>query len=165
MKVIDNELLAEAFAKHAAACSSSNILCSVHVAFESWFRLELAHTLFAEFEGDIGFDYSYKGTRNKADLLFELNDRKVVFELKSFVSGADANKLDKFPSQLDLVKAAVAEGTIAQGIAFCTFIGYKTEKLDGLRKALFVTPWKTTGLRPILVDKPLRFMLAEIEGA
>src|SRR6266568_81821 len=124
MKVIDNEALATAFARHVAACGSSNVLCGVHVALESWFRLELAHTLFTELEGSVSFDYTYKGTRNKADLLYEQKDHRVVFELKSFVSGADANKFAKFPNQLDLVKTAVAEGSVAQGIAFCTFIGY-----------------------------------------
>jgi len=59
MKVIEIEFLARAFGKHAVTCGSANIsaniLCSVHVAFESWFRLELAQTLHAGTEGIVSF--------------------------------------------------------------------------------------------------------------
>jgi hypothetical protein len=93
-----------------------------------------------------------------------MNDAKAAFELKSFVKGSDANKLAKFPRQLELLKAAVAEGMFAQGIAFCTFIGYTSVWLDRLREKLFPAPWQTTTLKPILADKPLRFMVAGIEA-
>jgi len=162
--VVDIEALAKAFAKHAASCSSSGVLCAVHVAFESWFRLELAQTLLAHLEGNISFDCCYRDSLCKADLLFEKRDAKAAFELKSFVRGADANKLAKFPRQLELLKAAVADGVVAQGIAFCTFIGYTDVWLDRIREKLFQVPWETTSLIPILADKPLRFMVATIEA-
>ncbi len=164
MRVVDIETVAQAFAKHAATCSSSGVLCSVHVAFESWFRLELAQTLLTHLEGNISFDCCYRDSLCKADLLFEAGDAKAAFELKSFVRGSDANKLAKFPRQLELLKAAVADGMVSQGIAFCTFIGYTNLWLDRLREKLFPVPWETTSLKSILADKPLRFMIAGIEA-
>lgn len=162
--MVDIESLAQAFAKHAAICSSSQVLCTVHVAFESWFRLELAQTLLTHLGGNISFDCCYRNSLCKGDLLFEANDGKAAFELKSFVRGSDANKLAKFPRQLELLKTAVTDGTIAQGVAFCTFIGYTNVWLDRVREKLFPVPWETTSLKPILADKALRFMLAGIEA-
>jgi hypothetical protein len=164
LRVVDIESLAQAFAQHAATCRSSGVLCTVHVAFESWFRLELAQTLLTNLKGNISFDCWYTNSSCKGDLLFEVNDGKAAFELKSFVRGSDANKLAKFPRQLELLKKAVADGTVAQGVAFCTFIGYTNVWLDRVREKLFPVPWETTNLKPILADKPLRFMVAGIEA-
>src|SRR5205823_4572111 len=125
-RVVEIDSIARASAKHAVTCRSSGILCSVRVAFESWFRLELAHTLYTHINGDISFDYSYEGTSNKADLLLALDGRKVVFELKSF-AGSDANKLAKFPGQLNSIRTEVDGRRIEQGVAFCTFIGYTND--------------------------------------
>jgi hypothetical protein len=168
LKVVEIDDLAQAFAKHAAACSSSGVLCGVRVAFESWFRLELAYTMHTHINADISFDYSYQGTSNKADLLLTLDGRKVVFELKSF-SGSDANKLAKFPGQLNAIRTEVDHRRIEQGVAFCTFIGYTDDRMNNICRRLFQPPWQTTELLPILADKPLRFMLASVvppsEGA
>jgi hypothetical protein len=168
LRVVEIDSLAQTFAEHVATCSSSSILCSVYVAFESWFRLELAHTLHTHINGDISFDYSCEGTSNKADLLLALDGRKVVFELKSF-AGSDGNKLAKFPGQLNSIRAEVDGRRVEQGVAFCTFIGYTNDRMNKLCRKLFQPPWETTELLPILADKPLRFMLASVvppsEGA
>jgi hypothetical protein len=161
LRVVEIENLAEAFAKHAAACSSSVVLCSVRVAFESWFRLELAYTMHTHINGDISFDYSYEGTSNKADLLLTLDGRKVVFELKSF-AGSDANKLAKFPGQINSIRTEVDHRRVEQGVAFCTFTGYTSDRMNDICRKFFQPPWQTTKLLPILADKPLRFMLASV---
>lgn len=164
MKVIEIESLARAFTKHVITCRSANVLCTVHVAFESWFRLELAHTLHTETEGNISFDCPYEGSSYKGDLMLEINGRKAAFELKSFVQGSDANKLASLPRQLDLIRTAVANNRVAQGVAFCTFIGYTSERMKNLCARFFSQPWESTDLLPILEDKPLRFMLASVDA-
>ena len=168
MRVVEIDNLAQAFAKHAAACSSSGVLCGVRVAFESWFRLELAYAMHTYINADISFDYFYEGTANKADLLLSLDGRKVVFELKSF-AGSDANKLAKFPGQLNSIRTEVDHRRVEQGVAFCTFTGYTHDRMNDICRRLFQPPWQTTKLLPILTDKPLRFMLASVvspsEGA
>ncbi len=124
--------------------------------------------LYTQTNGDVSFDYSYEGTSNKADLLLALDGRKVVFELKSF-AGSDANKLAKFPGQLNSIRTEVDGGRVEQGVAFCTFIGYTNDRMNNICRRLFQSPWQTTELLPILADKPLRFMLASLvppsEGA
>jgi hypothetical protein len=160
LNVIDIQRLGPSFAEHAASCASSRILCKVHVAFEAWIRLELAQVL--QHLGNISFDCAYGGSACKGDLLLDVDGQRVGFELKSFVNGADANKFDKFPRQLELLKSEVLGGGIAQGVAICTFVGYRDTKMALLCQKWFPQPWETTSLLSIHADQPLRLTLASI---
>lgn len=137
------------------------MVCSVGVAFESWFQVELAQMLAsrAEFE-TIRFVYYYPGTRQKADLSVGGKDGRVVFEMKCFVQGADANKVKNWPSQLRMLAELVERGGVCQGVALSTFFGYSPRKTVELVSRFYPSPRSYFRPRPFFDDKLLQLAIA-----
>ncbi|MGH9508591.1 MAG: hypothetical protein ACRD2M_01530 [Terriglobales bacterium] len=162
--MIEIESLARALSAHVGGCHSAKIVCSNYVAFESWFRAELGSVLFdweQRFEL-VTFDYTYAGTRKKADLLARHSAGLIVFEIKSLVKGADAQKLRDLPNQIDRLEQEVNLGEASQGVVLGTFIGYKDRKLAELSARLFDSRWQTVGPKPLVEGLELSFLFASI---
>ncbi len=160
--MIEVRKLADCFVAHAAKLRSAPIVCCVRVAAESWFRVELVPALIDSgfsLEG-ISFDFTHPGTTKKADLLVETPKYISVLELKSFVSGADANNIRDFPAQLQRLMSLVRSEQITQGVAFCTFMGYGTRRLSTLLSKFFSDSWERSRPTEILPDTPLKLVLA-----
>jgi hypothetical protein len=124
------------FSEHVTSCKSCSTVCRRNAAFESWFRVELIPVL-----GDIGYtnivtDYNYPNIKRKADLAINLNEGKIVFELKSFVNYQDSNKKEKYPEQVTRLKNLLIDDSseVIQVITFTTFAGY-TDTSMSLRGA------------------------------
>jgi hypothetical protein len=107
---------------------------------------------------------TYPGTRDKADIAVNEPESSAIFELKSFVRFADANKMAKFPQQIRRVESLVLSKTVAEGVAFCTFFGYTADRVQRLCKGFFSPPWNTTPVRPLREGKPLLFMFASVRS-
>jgi hypothetical protein len=158
--MIELDNLAAALAGHVGSCRSAEVVCALPIAVESWFRVELITALM-----DIGvsrqhvnFNFTYPGTRDKADLAVLEPEGSAVFELKSFVCFADA--IEKFPKQIARLESLVRRRATDQGIAFCTFCGYTEDRIERLCRGFFAPPWTTTQVRPLLDGQSLRFMFA-----
>jgi hypothetical protein len=110
---------------HVKACRSADIICGSNAAFESWFRVEIVPVLLdlKVPRGSIGTNYTYPGSANKADLYARTPEGLVIFELKSFVSGQDAQKKKAFFHQITNLEQLITAPEIAQVIAFATFLG------------------------------------------
>ncbi len=165
--MVDIEALAQRFSTHVSECRSAPVVCSTDTAVESWFRIELAVALveFGTPGEQIGFQYAYPHSRQSADLMIDAPNLKAVFELKSFVRGADGTKLREFPRQLTRVRAEVERGAITQGVAFCTFIGYSDQKVHHLLDRFFPEPWLKIPVRRVVERFPLEFTLATFAHA
>ncbi len=162
LSMVDLKHLAEALVNHAVKCRSAQIVCRAPVAVESWFRIELVPALVDTGVAleHVEFNYTYPGTRDKGDLAIVTPDFRAVFELKSFVCFADANKINAFPGQLKKLASIADSGAISQGLAFCTFGGYGEKRVSTLRQKFFDDSWTLLGPRRVLDDAPLLFLLA-----
>src|SRR5579859_5630773 len=102
------------------------MVCSIPIAVEAWFRVELIPALIdtGVAPEHVNLDFTYPGTRDKADIAVTGPPGSAIFELKSFVCFADANKIAKFPQQIGRMESLVLSKTVAEGVAFCTFFGY-----------------------------------------
>jgi hypothetical protein len=163
--MIDLNVLAGALVRHVDSCRSADIVCALPNAVESWFRVELVPALM-----DIGvppqhvdFNFTYPGTRDKADIAILAPEGFTVFELKSFVCSADANKIEKFPKQIARLESLVRNKVIAQGMAFCTFCGYTRDRTERLAGGFFPSPWTTTRIKALRNGKPLQFVFASFQ--
>ncbi len=108
----------------------------------------------------IQFSYDYPGTREKADLAARSEKGLMVFELKCFVKGADANKTQKWPIQLERLLQLVEKGTVIQGAALSTFFGYKDDKISEFVCRFHPRPWSYSGPLSVFGEAPLRLVLA-----
>jgi hypothetical protein len=149
--------------KHVSDCGAAAIVCQVHVALESWFRAELAYLLNTTEKNleELSFDYRYPGTQGKADIALTAGSDIVVFELKSFVQGADANKIAEFPKQTQRLRNLIEQGRARQAIALATYIGYTESRIRVLLDRSFPQVWQKTTLKPFVHGQPLQFVLAE----
>lgn len=164
--MIDAGEFANQFLKHVRSCPSGRIACGFGTAFESWFRVELAMMIVMLDSFDrLGFGYTYPGSKEKADLVVESEEHRIVFELKSFVRRADAQKLKVWPQQ-DRLHRLITEGHAQQGVAIATFFGYGKETLSHLFSKFYLSPWVVAGPYRFYDEEetPLQFMLATIDG-
>ena len=142
-----NQLLTE-FMSHIATCRSKVFVLNQVAAFESWFQVELAYVLLQAGHGELNTNYTYPGTKRKADLQVLAKLGSVVFELKCFVAHQDANKTVAFPQQLQRLRQVVVDGRARQGIAIVTFIGYSDKAtLDWFMKLFPKAEWGSRALR------------------
>lgn len=162
---VDPDSLSRVLQCHVANHPSALLVVSSNTAFESWFRVELAVSLFSlGFKReDLRFNYTYPGKSSKADLAFG-QDRPIVFELKSFVCCADANKLREFPRQVALMEEYVSKGLFTQGIAFVTFYGYSDTRVSSMLFRFFSSDWQVSSPCPLLGGQPLMFAIASMQG-
>ena len=129
--MINIEKLFDKFSKHAASCKSAPFVLNANAAFESWFRVELIpplNELGYEFR-NIETNYTYPNSRDKADLCLKSAQGNIVFELKSFVSGQDSNKKEKYPGQIEKLEKLISSSNIVQVISLTTFIGYSETQM------------------------------------
>jgi hypothetical protein len=163
--MLEIDTVAEEFLRHVVTRPSGLVACSVGAAFESWFQVELAHMLHMKGLGTVRFGYDYPNSRCKADLACECERGISVFEIKCFVHGADANKMQKWPEQLarlvDLVKDRYAE----QGIAVSTYYGYSEQRTMDLATRFHQKPWRSFGPRKFLENAPLRVVAGSVTTA
>jgi hypothetical protein len=159
-RMIDLDTLANALIHHVNSCRSADVVCSLPNAVESWFRVELIPALvdIGVSVQNIDFNFTYPGTRDRADVAVAAPDFVTVFELKSFVCSADANKIAKFPQQIARLESLVQSKAITQGVAFCTFCGYTGDRVQRLSREFFSPSWTTTEIRPLRQGQPLRFI-------
>jgi hypothetical protein len=168
MSLIDPQNLSSAFRAHFGLLPSAHLAASRATSFEGWFRIELAYTLLTLGfeEQDLRFKYEYPysiAPRQKADLAI-VKAVQIVFELKPFVNGADANKLKKFPTQIALLQQCVQSKIFNQGIAFATFFGYTDRRVHSMLSKFFSEAWQVVGPYPLLDGRPLKFIVAEIHS-
>ena len=159
--MLDTEILAGDFTNHVASCPSGRVACSVGVAVESWFHVELAHLLLSsgQFES-VRFSYDYPGTRQKADLAVTSEQGLVVLEFKCFVQGADSNKILRWPRQLQRLVELVEKGDAAQGVALSTFYGYPKDRVIEFVRRFHPSPWTHSRPRKFLASAPLELVVA-----
>jgi len=159
--MLDSKTLAGDFARHVAGCPSGIIACTVGVAVESWFHLELAHLLLpsGQFESvQLGFDYP--GTRQKADLALTTSQDLVVLEFKCFVKGADSNKIQSWPTQLHRLAHLVEKGDAEQGVALSTFYGYPNDRVTAFARRFHPSSWTHYGPLKFHQSAPLQLVVA-----
>ncbi len=139
--------LSDRFSKHILTCKSAKFVLNRDAAFESWFRVELVPVLeeLGYSADQIETNYRYPETGGKADLCVRI-DGCIVFELKSFVSGQDANKKQEYPKQIKRLEKIIESKSCNQVIAFTTFIGYSQQQMQNYLRSFFdSTKWETFG--------------------
>jgi hypothetical protein len=160
--MLEPGLVAEEFLRHVATSPAGFVACSVGVAFEAWFQVELAHMPHTKGVGSVRFGYDYPHTRCKADLACESEEGISVFELKCFVRGADANKLQTWPEQLCRLLKLIQKGDAAQGWAVSTYFGYEEGKMVDLISKFHPLPWRVFGPRKFFEDAPLQMVIGSV---
>jgi len=144
---IDLQQLFDSLTKHVLSCKSAHFVLNRHASFESWFRVELVPVLqgLGYSEDQIQTDYTFPGSRNKADLYVRA-DGDLVFELKPFVKGQDSRKKERYPRQIKNLENIVESGQCQQVIALTTFVGYTKENMQEYMKHLFGNSrWRIIG--------------------
>lgn len=165
-KVIKIEKLFKKFSKHVkheVSCKSAWFVCNFPSSFESWFRVELCPVLFWKLRfKDIDFNYAYPDypdSRYKADICVSKrpDGGDIVFELKSFVYGQDANKMEKYPEQIKRLEKLIGYPSVLQVITFTTFIGYPNKAFMESYMDIFFAdaPWKILGPCKLIKKYPL----------
>jgi hypothetical protein len=155
------------FSEHVCSCKSCAIVCGRKAAFESWFRVELITVLSDMDYKDIVTNYNYPNTKNKADLAINLNEGKIVFELKSFVNYEDSNKKEKYPEQVANLKNLLIDDSneVIQVITFTTFIGYtETSMKKIINKTFNQSEWTFYGPTKLHKDYELMILLTETKN-
>lgn len=160
--MLESALVGEDFLKHVASRPSGLVACSEGAAFGAWFQVELAHMLRANGLNSVRFGYDYPGSRQKADLACEGEWGLSVFEIKCFVRGADANKMQTWPEQLNRLLKLVQKGDAAQGLAVSTYFGYKEERMVDLSARFYPLPWKRFGPRKFFHNAPLQIVVGSV---
>ncbi len=167
MRSIDVHKLSAEFKEYAGTLPSVSLVASEATSFESWFRVELTMAIFrlGYHREDLVFNYNYpteENRRRKADICFQ-GDKTIVFELKTFASGADANKMGEFPKQNELLRSHVKSGHFSQGVSFATFFGYSEQRMKTILAKLFPNPanWKISGPHRLIDNQPMVFVIAE----
>ena len=160
--MLESDLVGEEFLRHVASRPSGLVACSVRSAFEAWFQVELAHMLLTKGLGSVRFGYDYPDSRQKADLACEGERGLSVFELKCFVRGADANKMQTWPDQLNRLLSLVQKGGAAQGLAVSTYFEYKQEKMADVISRFHHLPWRRLGPRKFFENAPLYMVVGSV---
>jgi hypothetical protein len=106
--------------------------------------------------------YPHPRTRERADLVATIANELIVFELKCFVNGADANKMQKWPEQLSRLVKVIENGDARKGVAVCTFQGYGNSRVATFAKRFHPDPWNTAGPRKFFGHAPLQLVVATI---
>ena len=169
MRRINVHKLSAGFKQYASSLPSAALVASEATSFESWFRVELTMAILqlGYRRDELVFNYNYpteENRRRKADICFQ-DDKTIVFELKTFVSGADANKMGEFPKQNELLRSHVKSGHISQGVSFATFFGYSDQRMKKILGKLYQNPnnWTISGPHKLVDDQPLVFVIAETD--
>ena len=109
-------------------------------------------------------DYNYPNTKNKADLVINLDKGKIVFELKSFVNHQDSNKKEKYPEQVTRLKDLLIDDSseVIQVITFTTFAGYTDTSIKKIIDKTFdQSEWNFYGPARLHEDYELMILLTE----
>ena len=160
--MLESAVIGEKFLKHVASRPSGLVACSVGAAFEAWFHVEIAYMLLTEGLASVRFGYDYSDSRQKADLACEGEWGLSVVEIKCFVRGADANKMQTWPEQLNRLLKFVQKGDAAQGLAISTYFGYKEEKMADLISKFHPLPWRRFGPRKFFENAPLQIVVGSV---
>lgn len=158
-------MLGQNFLRHVATRPSGLVACSVGVASEAWFRVEIAHMLLMAGLAGIRFGYDYPASRQKGDLACVSDGGLSVFELKCFVRGSDANKMQNWPEQVARLLDLVRKGTAKQGLAVSTYFGYTEEKMAVLISNFHPPPWRRFGPRRFFENAPLQLVVGSVTPA
>lgn len=156
--MINIKVLFEEFSSHVASCKSVLFVCTTHAAFESWFRVELVPVLWRlQYSSDsIETKYTYPNSSDKADLCVKDQQGDIVFELKSFVSGQDANKKANYPGQIKKLEKLIVDPSVLQVITFTTFIGYSEIRMRNYMDLFFTNDsWDILGPNKFIKQYPL----------
>jgi hypothetical protein len=126
------------FITHVNSLRSAGLVCSVATGLEGWFRVEVTPVLMDMGAEKVSSRFDFPGG-GQADLAAEFDGHRAVFEIMCLVEGADAKKIERFPSQLDRLENAVRENAICEGLAIVTFQYPRSgsAKVDRLRERFF----------------------------
>lgn len=157
--LIDLRDLFDRFAGHVVSCKSAEFVLNTEASFESWFRVELVPVLqsLGYSIDDIDTNYRYPDSWDKADLCVRA-EGEIVFELKSFVKGQDANKKREYPKQIKKLERLVESEQCDQVIALTTFIGYSQQQMKNYLRRFFLND-KWTIIEPRKISKEGRLHL------
>jgi hypothetical protein len=169
--MVEINYLSGTLAKHIKSLPAGQLVADTQTAFESWFRVELAYILtklFPRSRVEFNFNYTLKDCqKKKADIcLHDPGQKPIVFELKSFVIGADANKKAEFPKQNDLLYQHIKNDEFSQGISFVTFVGYSDEQIAKLLPGFYPTNhgWQISNAEKLGAGKKLQFYCASVSS-
>jgi hypothetical protein len=109
----------------------------------------------------VGYDHPRGG---KADLQATDSEGLIVFEITVSFYGADANKKEKWPGQLERLRTLVEKGHAEQGVAFSTCSGYGDDALSCLTGRLRPPRWNRVGPSKLLETAPLKLFVATLNG-
>lgn len=156
--MINIKELFEVFSSHVASCKSAPFVCTIHASFESWFRAELNPVLWQMqylFES-ITTNYTYPNSGDKADLCVKDQEGDIIFELKSFVRGQDANKKARYPDQIKKLENLITNSSVLQVITFTTFIDYTETRMEDYMDLFFTNDsWDILGPSKFIKQYPL----------
>jgi len=164
--MIDVKDLFEKLSAHVETCKSASFVCNTHAAFESWFRVELIPVLqgLGYSPDQIITNYTYPNFNGKADLCVENQCGNIVFELKSFVSGQDANKKANYPKQIKKLENLIFESNVFQVLTLTTFIGYsKIRMCNYLNKFFINDKWEILEPRKLIKQYQLYTVISSIK--
>jgi len=96
-------------------------------------------------------NYRYPNSRDKADLCVKNEGGDIIFELKSFVRGQDANKKTRYPGQIKKLENLITNSGVLQVITFTTFIGYRENTMRDYMGSFFTNDsWDMLGPRKFI---------------
>jgi hypothetical protein len=164
---IELTALVSSFIKHANTLRSAPFVCSAETALEGWFRAEIVPALedMGIAPGSIDCRFTYPGTREQGDLAVVTTNGVVAFEFMHFLPNKDSRKIKRFPAQSDRLQKVADDRSAQQGIAFVTFSGYTSRRIDSLVGSFFssrLPRWEIVGPYPVLVGYPLVIVLAGV---
>jgi len=156
--MIDIKALFKKFSIHVNSCKSATFVFTRPAAFESWFRVELIPTL-CELQypsESVETNYTYPNSKDKADLCIRDKLGNIVIEIKSFVSGQDSNKKQKYPKQIKKLENLITNPNVIQVITFATFIGYSRIRMENYMNRFFTNDaWEILEPTKLIEKYPL----------
>lgn len=160
--MIDLDKLKAGFLEKIRKQPAASLIASESTCFESWFRAELAVALLGQgiLRETIAFNYAYpRARRLRADLAV---GARIVFELKCFSYGADANKIQEFPRQVQLLEDHTGNGEMDQAVCFASFFGYTPQRLQMLCDRFWpsTSGWKVLGPSILVPNEKMTVVFA-----
>lgn len=165
MEVLNPLQLGEDFDRYIRKVASAALVATeYHTAFESWFRVEVVQSMLhagTAKQKHLIYNFSYPNSpSNKSDICLK---KEIVFELKCFCHGADANKKGTFPKQIDLLESHVDSKAIKQGICFITLQGYSPQQMSTMFQTFFGRRphWNLSDTRTFMLQSMFQYVIAE----
>lgn len=165
MKVLNPLQLGEDFDRYIRQIPSARLVATEYrTAFESWFRVEVVQSMLhagTAKQKHLIYNFSYPNSPSKkSDICLK---GEIVFELKCFCHGADANKKRAFPKQIALLESHVDSKAIKQGICFITLQGYSPQQRNTMLQTFLGRHphWNLLDIRTFMLQSMFQYVIAE----